>query len=119
MIIETAVWIAAGGFFGAIARYAAVMLCSRLWKTRFPWGTVFVNVTGSFMLGWLTGSGVMETYALMMGTGFLGAYTTFSTFKVESVQLLRNAHKRAFIMYIGVMYSAGIVMALFGFALGS
>lgn len=84
--------VAAGGAFGAVARY----LCSLAWTAmlgdRFPWGTLFVNVVGCFLLGWLARSAILsesvsETTKLVLGTGFLGAFTTFSTFGVQTTQL--------------------------------
>ncbi|HVW33848.1 MAG TPA: CrcB family protein, partial [Acidimicrobiia bacterium] len=60
----------------------------------FPWGTFIINVTGSFLLGLLTGLGLSHGFPkvprLVLGTGFCGAYTTFSTFTFESVRLLEE-----------------------------
>jgi len=79
--------IGAAGFVGAIARVAVATLFGRI-NVRFPIGTLVVNVTGSLFLGWfLTYVGtrnVSDVTRLAIGAGFVGAYTTFSTFIYES-----------------------------------
>lgn len=59
-------------------------------KTSFPIATFLINITGAFLLGYIIGSGVTTGWQLLLGTGFMGAFTTFSTFKLESVQLLNR-----------------------------
>jgi CrcB protein len=75
------------GFVGACARVFVATLFGRL-GYRFPWGTLFINVTGSLFLGWFltyaTGRQVSDTTRLAIGAGFVGAFTTFSTFMYES-----------------------------------
>ena len=83
------VWIAAGGACGALARYAVyVALAGRT----FPVATVVVNVTGAFALGvimeWAARRPGLEALVLGGGVGFLGAFTTFSTFALETTRLL-------------------------------
>ena len=75
-----------GGAMGAIARHATAVLCLAWWGDRFPWGTLVVNVVGCFALGWLvhTTIGISDSVKLSLGTGFLGAFTTFSTFGVQT-----------------------------------
>lgn len=65
-------WIAAGGFLGAMARYAMVAFVSARWPTRLPLGTLLVNLIGSFLLGWIASSGLNEQIAFFLGTGFMG-----------------------------------------------
>ncbi|MCD1287525.1 fluoride efflux transporter CrcB [Brevibacterium sp. GP-SGM9] len=86
--------LAVAGGFGAAAR----MLLDGLIKSRIagptPWGTIIINVSGSLVLGFLTGLAagqiLPQAWLLVVGTGFLGGYTTFSTASVETVRLLQE-----------------------------
>jgi CrcB protein len=79
-----------GGFIGANARFVVARLVGALFETRFPLGTFIINISGSFLLGvlgTLVTQRVMpnsESMRLALGVGFLGAYTTFSTFEFET-----------------------------------
>jgi CrcB protein len=79
-----------GGFIGAIARFVVARLVGALFETKFPLGTFVINISGSFLLGVLgtiVAQKVMpnsEAMRLALGVGFLGAYTTFSTFEFET-----------------------------------
>ncbi len=80
--------IAAGGAAGSLCRWGAGVAGGRLWP-RFPAGTLFVNLTGSFLLGWFLvvsteRVGFPPALRLAVAVGFIGAYTTFSTFMYES-----------------------------------
>jgi CrcB protein len=79
------------GAVGAPARYLLDDAISSRTQGVFPWGTLAINVSGSFLLGLLTGlalfHGLPATPRLVVGTGFCGAYTTFSTFTYETVRL--------------------------------
>jgi fluoride exporter len=83
-----------GGFIGANARFVVARLVGTLFETRFPLGTFLINISGSFLLGVLgtvVTQKVMpssESMRLALGVGFLGAYTTFSTFEFETHALL-------------------------------
>lgn len=76
---------------GAPARYLVDSWVQERLDRAFPWGTLAVNISGSFLLGLVTGlvlyHGFPATPKLLIGTGFCGAYTTFSTFAVETVRL--------------------------------
>lgn len=82
--------VGAAGFVGAILRVAVGMLFGRL-NLRFPLGTMFINVSGSFFLGWFLtyarARSISDTTILAIGAGFVGAYTTFSTYMYESAKL--------------------------------
>ncbi|WP_031407781.1 fluoride efflux transporter CrcB [Geobacillus vulcani] len=106
-----------GGFFGAICRYAVSRWAARR-SPRFPLGTLIVNLLGSFLLGWLAGSGAADAEKLLIGTGFMGAFTTFSTFKWESVQMMQQRQWAKVIGYVAATYSCGILLAWFGWQLG-
>lgn len=88
--MRTAIWIGIAGFFGSIARYAVSGVVSRV-NESFPWGTFAVNVTGSFALGFLVSAFahrlvVHPDLRIAITVGFLGAYTTFSTFALETFE---------------------------------
>lgn len=85
-----------GGFVGAIARFVIARLSAHLLGIGFPYGTFIINITGSFLLGFmgtLVAQRVIphsEEIRLAVSIGFLGAYTTFSTFEFESHALFDN-----------------------------
>lgn len=89
-------WVAflAAGAVGAPARYFVDGLVGDRTEGAFPWGTFLVNASGSFVLGLLTGMALYhalpKTPKVVLGTGFCGAYTTFSTFTFETVRLLEE-----------------------------
>jgi CrcB protein len=83
--------VALAGSVGAVARYLIGLLFGQL-NIRFPLGTMFINLSGSFFLGWfltyIAGRHVSDVTRLGIAVGFVGAYTTFSTFMYDSVKLL-------------------------------
>jgi fluoride exporter len=82
------------GALGAPARYLLDDAISSRTQGVFPWGTLVVNVSGSFLLGLLTGLALFHalpaTPKVILGAGFCGAYTTFSTFTYETVRLVEE-----------------------------
>ena len=84
-----------GGFLGAIARYIVALWIGQRWGRTFPLGTFMINITGSFLIGLLMSLFterfmVNPQWRLLFVVGFLGAYTTFSTFEYETGALLRD-----------------------------
>ncbi|MEW5745769.1 MAG: fluoride efflux transporter CrcB [Nitrospirota bacterium] len=84
-----------GGFFGAAARYAVALWVGQKWGRTFPLGTFVVNVSGSFLIGLLMAVSlerfmVNPQWRLLLSVGFLGAYTTFSTFEYETGMLIKD-----------------------------
>lgn len=108
-----------GGFLGAIARFFISNVVKEKYGTRFPYGTLFVNVVGSFLLGLLYGAQISTTWMLLCGTGFLGAFTTFSTFQLEVVQALYKRENKLVILYVTASYICGIACAFLGFYIGN
>lgn len=90
----TVLGLAFGGGLGALARYRVTGLIASRSPTPFPLGTLTVNVIGSFLLGALAaltiGGDVPQSWLTWGGTGFLGAFTTFSSFTYETLQLLED-----------------------------
>jgi CrcB protein len=89
--------VGAGGFVGANARYWVNALLARHLSASLPWGTLAVNVTGSFVLGaflaWTTERVLADpAYRFLVAIGFCGAYTTFSSYAFETVRLWEQGH---------------------------
>ena len=83
-----------GAAFGAVARYVLDQAVTRRRGSTFPAGTWLINITGSFILGLLTGlaahHGLSDQVVTVIGTGVCGGYTTFSTFSLDSVLLIQR-----------------------------
>jgi CrcB protein len=94
--VSPAAWIAfvAAGAVGAPVRYLVDGYVGDRTQGVFPWGTFLVNVTGSLLLGLVTGLALYHAFPntpkVVLGTGFCGAYTTFSTFTFETVRLIEE-----------------------------
>ncbi len=90
MAFREYVWVSLGGIVGACARYFLSRFTAKILGTSFPWGTLFINVTGSFVLGVFlvyTSERVFvdPRWRLLVAIGFCGAYTTFSSYAYESM----------------------------------
>lgn len=105
------------GFFGAVLRYFIGVGFARF-NFRFPLATLVINVTGSMFLGWfltyVAARNVSDITRLAIGVGFVGAYTTFSTFMYETTRL---ADEKAWIE-AGVNLIGSVVLGLIGVRLG-
>jgi CrcB protein len=112
-----------GGFFGAIARYGIDGWVSRVAGGSFPWGTLVVNLSGSFLLGVLFAAATeravlpSEIRAPVM-IGFIGAYTTFSTWMLESWRLVEDGAIVAAMANIGGSVVLGMGAVFLGLAVG-
>ena len=101
----TALLVALGASLGAPVRYLLDRAVQRRHETRFPWGTFTVNVLGSALLGALARAAGHDATAIA-GTGFCGAFTTYSTFAVETVRLGATRTAIAYVVAsIGDQYS--------------
>lgn len=114
----TALLVALAGSVGALARYGiGVSVGSRT----FPWTTLGINLVGSFLLGALIHAGQERGWSdkavIPVGTGFLGAFTTFSTFSVETQTMLRDGRTGAAGAYVGISVVGGVALATLGYSL--
>lgn len=116
-------YLAVGGVLGTLARYGAGSWAQSLTDSTFPWPTLAVNIAGSLLLGFLfRGSEALalsdDLRALTM-VGFCGAFTTFSTFSLETVAMLERGHwMRAFSYSFGSL-AIGLIAIVIGFQLAS
>jgi len=116
--MSLSIYIAIGAFFGAISRYSIGKMISSRVKSAFPFGTFTVNILGSFLLGFLLGAKTPASVSFIFGTGFMGSFTTFSTFKVENITLGQKKKYSTMLLYIGLTYIFGIMLAFLGYILG-
>jgi CrcB protein len=114
-----AIMVAAAGAAGAVARYGIAVAVG---VRDFPWSTLGINVAGSFVLGLLVtvaGDRAWSTSVVLpLSVGFLGAFTTFSTFSYETYTLLRTGRGPEAAAYIGMSVGLGIAAAAAGYATG-
>jgi fluoride exporter len=120
--MTTVLWIGFAGFFGAIARYGVAGLVSRVDES-FPWGTFVVNVSGCFLLGLLVAMFAHRFVAhpdvrIALTVGFLGSYTTFSTFALETFGFGETNAPGHALLNVGASVIAGVLAVWAGTALG-
>ncbi|HAY85271.1 MAG TPA: fluoride efflux transporter CrcB [Chloroflexi bacterium] len=114
-----------GGFFGAISRYMLSEYVQNLFKqTAFPYGTLAVNILGCFVLGLLThaagAKGLLDAQTrLFLMVGFVGAFTTFSTFSLESASLFQSGQNAAGMLNILTSNLLGLVFVFIGQSVAS
>ena len=110
--------VALAGATGALARYG---IGTSVGPRSFPWSTLFINLAGSLALGFLVRAAEVRGWSPMvtvpLGVGFLGAFTTYSTFSVETQTMLRDGRTAAAVAYVGVSVVAGVALAAAGYAL--
>jgi CrcB protein len=122
--------VAMGSSIGGLARWGVSLAAGRILGTAFPWGTLFINVSGSLFLGWFTT--ILETrlfgnanwrwlrpddLRLMIAVGFTGAYTTFSTFEYESYKMIDDRDYLATAAYVAGSVFLGLLAVRAGTAL--
>ena len=111
--------IAAGGALGAVLRYAVSGLAYRVFGEAFPWGTLVVNVAGSFAVGLLWGLSeralVPPRLAPFLFIGVLGAFTTFSTYSLETLNLLRAGKTELTLLNVGASNGLCLLAVYAGF----
>lgn len=111
--------VAAGGALGALSRYWLLLWVTALGATRFPWGTLLVNVLGSCAIGVLyvlisEKLVLTEHWRALLVVGYLGAFTTFSTFSMDALLLLQDGRVLPAAAYVG----GSVLLCLTGAWLG-
>jgi CrcB protein len=111
-------WVGIAGILGAILRYWIGI--TFVTHSSFPFATLTINLVGSFLLAWLTSNifrkvSVPLILATAIGTGFIGSFTTFSSFSVETVTLFRNGEALLGFSYVFVSIVGGLIMSRLGF----
>ena len=122
-MIKTLILIASGGAFGALSRYGAALGVYSIFGRGFPYGTLFVNVAGSFLMGVLSIM-LLERYNLGpewragILVGFLGSFTTFSAFSIETLNLLEQGDFSRALLNMALSLVLCIMAVWFGVSVG-
>jgi CrcB protein len=110
--------VAAGGAIGSVARYLVGIGSGKLFGVNFPWGTLIINVTGSFLIGLFVGLfatkwNLPQAVRIFLTVGICGGYTTFSTFSLDSFYLMERGEAVAAGAYMigSVVLSVGALIA--------
>lgn len=112
-------FVAIGGFLGAICRFSLSQWIGQRIKRRFPWPTFLINSIGSLLLGMFLATAPTTTLYTLIAGGFLGTFTTFSTFSYEAVLLLLERKMKLALVYISMstcLAIAGVWIGFFIFA---
>ena len=108
-------YIGFGGFLGAISRFLLSSFIQRQFNVLFPIGTLFVNVLGSFIIGFMAmffQNMIEPQYKALVMTGFLGALTTFSTFSLENVNMLQDGDYGRVVLNITLNVSLTLIATI-------
>ncbi len=117
----TLLLISLAAFVGAPARYLTDRGLQRHYGAGWPWGTLAVNLGASLLLGFLLGAGhrLDPWVVTLLGTGFCGALSTYSTFSFETLRLYQDGRTVRALSYVTVSVIAGLAMAAAGWAIGA
>ena len=111
-----------GGGAGAVCRHYVGLVGLKLMGPGFPWGTLAVNVIGSCLMGlfiaWLMARGGPTSLRLLVATGFLGGFTTFSAFSLDTLNLWERGHSGLAISYVAASVALSIAAVVVGMAIG-
>ena len=116
-------WVGIGGILGANARFWLARAAAAIWGTGFPWGTMIINVSGSFAIGLIYGllasrlSAFAEQIRLAVLIGFLGSFTTFSTFEHETHALMMDGEWLLAAANVAGSVVAGLIAVYMGNAI--
>lgn len=113
--------IALGGALGSVLRFGVITLTYKFFDIHFPWGTIFANLTGCFVIGVIWA--ILDTFdepknlKLFLITGLLGGFTTFSSFALENFNMLRAGEIKLVAANILISNIAGIFLVFIGYYL--
>lgn len=112
------IYIAAGGMMGALARYGLSRMIQTSVKDIFPWGTMMVNLSGCLLIGaafeLFDRAVIPADLRSLVTIGFLGAFTTFSTYSLETVNMLRDGQLRLCLVNVLISNVLGIFLVIVG-----
>lgn len=118
-------WVALGGALGSVARYQ-VMLWTASYSRAVPWGTIGINVVGSFVIGLLAalllpsaGRASPEWVRLLLMTGVCGGFTTFSAFSLQTLDLLRDGAMGPALANVGLSVALCLAFVWAGYVAGA
>lgn len=110
-----------GSFLGGISRYLVTLFLQNKFLSTFPYGTLGVNIIGCFLIGIVYGlsarGNINVEWRLFLATGFLGGFTTFSSFSNDTVSLLRDAQYLQAFSYVALSVVVGLVATFGGISL--
>ena len=118
-MVKSMLYAGFGGFIGTVLRFLVSKYFQINFDTVFPWGTLIINIAGSFLIGIFLGifekGFIMSSeWRLFFTVGICGGFTTFSTFSNDSFMLLQNKEILKFSLYAGMSFVFGIVSVLIG-----
>ena len=110
--------VAAGGALGAVARYLVATAFAERFGAGWPWGTLFINVSGCVLISLFLGAGSSRIAAsnlrYLLPVGFVGAYTTFSTYEYEALRLFQLGRAASALTYVAASNVLGFIAVLAG-----
>lgn len=111
-----------GGFLGAIARYIVATYIGSRYGVRFPYGTFVINISGSFLIGFIVAllarTTASQYWRYLIPIGFIGAYTTFSTFEYETLRAVQDGQLTTGLLNVALSVVVGFVAVWAGAAIG-
>ena len=125
MILAT-IWVAVGGAIGSVARFWLSEASTRWWGADFPWGTLIVNVIGSFLIGLIAALPIAGPRDLLgslgrqfLMVGIMGGFTTFSSFSLQTLTLMQSGHMGKAALNVGGSVALCLIAVAAGYALGA
>jgi CrcB protein len=112
-----------GGFLGAIARFGLAAYIGNKMGTRFPYGTFVINISGSFLIGLILTllterTHLSPNWRYLIPVGFIGAYTTFSTFEYETLRVFQDGQAAVAFLNVGLSVCIGFIAVWLGVVVG-